>query len=359
MSQSASAVPHEPELSRDENPQPASTHPSLPYKPRWRKFAGFAIMSCLAVAGAWHANHLLTYVETDDAYVTSSVHPVNARISGVIAAVVAEPNTEVKAGDILFRLDPREHEIRFRQAEAQLEQADAVIEFTKAQLQSTHAKIDQTHAEQIKIQADFARAEELIRSKVSSKKEYDAAQAALDSVNAILVSAKASALGMEHGLQVAIAQRKIAQIQLENAQLLLSHNIVKAPVSGRTSRRNGEVGAYVQPGQTLIAIVEPSVWIEANFKETQLTDMQIGQSVEISIDALPGHRFRGVIESFAPASGAQFAMLPPDNATGNFTKVVQRIPVRIRFDNTSIRGYEDQLRAGLSSIVAVRVKSRP
>ena len=127
-------------------------------------------------------------------------------------------------------------------------------------------------------------------------------------------------------------------------------------MSGRTSKRNAELGTYVQPGQTLIAIVEPEVWIEANFKETQLAKMQLGQPADITIDALPGHTFQGTVESFSPASGAQFAMLPPDNATGNFTKVVQRVPVRVRLEPESIRGYEDRLRAGLSAVVAVRVR---
>src|SRR5262249_1545723 len=138
--------------------------------------------------------------------------------------------------------------------------------------------------------------------------------------------------------------------------LQLSYNTITAPVAGRTSKRSAEVGAYVQPGQTLIAIVEPEVWIEANFKETQLAKMHAGQRAEITIDALPAHEFTGTVESVSPASGAQFAMLPPDNATGNFTKVVQRVPVRVHLDPESIRGFEDRLRAGLSAVVAVQVK---
>ncbi len=232
---------------------------------------------------------------------------------------LVDQNADVKAGDVLFRLDPREHEAKLQQAEAQFAQAEP------------------TNA-----QADFARVQELVRTKVMLKQEFDAAKAAL---------------GMESGLRVATAQRQNLQSQPENAHLQLSYNAITAPVAGRTSRRNAEFGAYVQPDHTLVAIVEPAVWIEANFKETQLAKMRVGQPAEITINALPGHEFLGTVESFSPASGAQFAILPPDNAIGNFTEVVQRVPLRVRFDADSIRGYEDRLRAGFSAVVAVRVKS--
>ena len=332
----------------EELPQRGGSH--------WRKLLVLVLVIAGLAWGARYPHRLLSYAETDDAYVTSYVHQVNAHVSGTIAEVQVEQNTDVKAGDVLFRLDPRDHEAKLQQSEAQFAQSEAVINFTKTQIAGAHAKVDQAQAELTKAEADFARAQELIRTKVVSKQEFDGAKAALDSASASLVSAKSTALGMESGLHVALAQRQNSQSQLENARLQLSYNTITAPVAGRTSRRNAELGAYVQPGQTLIAIVEPEVWIEANFKETQLAKMRIGQPAEITIDAIAGHEFRGTVESFSPASGAQFAMLPPDNATGNFTKVVQRVPVRIRFDADSIRGYEDRLRAGLSAVVAVRVK---
>jgi membrane fusion protein (multidrug efflux system) len=193
---------------------------------------------------------------------------------------------------------------------------------------------------------------------VASKQEFDAAKAALDVARASLTSARASAEGMASGLKVAEAQLQNSRTAVENAKLQLSYNTITAPVAGRTSKRSAELGAYVQPGQTLIAIVEPEIWVDANFKETQLAKMRVGQRVEITIDALPGHEFAGTLESFSPASGAQFAMLPPDNATGNFTKVVQRVPVRIRLAPESVRGFEDRLRAGLSVVVAVQLEPK-
>jgi membrane fusion protein (multidrug efflux system) len=321
----------------------------------WKKLIVFALLVVGVAWGIRYAKRLLTHVETDDAFVTSYVHQVNAHVSGTISESLVQQNANVKAGDVLFRLDPRDYEAKLKQAEAQLAQSDAMINFTKTQIAGAHAKIDQAQAELTKAKADFARTEELSRTKVASKQEYDAAKAAFDAASANLISTKASAKGMESGVAVAEAQRQNSQTQLENAKLQLTYHTITAPVAGRTSRRNAELGAYVQPGQTLIAIVEPEVWIEANFKETQLAKMRIGQEVEITIDALPGHEFHGKVESFSPASGSQFAMLPPDNATGNFTKVVQRVPVRIRFEAESVKGFEDRLRAGLSAVVAVKL----
>ena len=324
--------------------------------PRWRTLLVFALLLAGLAWGVRYAHHLLTHAETDDAFVTSYVHQVNAHVGGTVAEVDVEQNADVKAGDVLFRLDPRDHEAKLQQAEAQLAQSEAIINFTKTQIAGAQAKMDQAQAELTKAQADFDRAQELVRTRVVSKQEFDAAKAALDTASAGFVSAKSSALGMESGLHVAEAQLQNSKTQRENARLQLSYNTIIAPAAGRTSKRNAELGAYVQPGQTLIAIVEPEVWIEANFKGTQLAKMRAGQPVAITIDAIPSREFRGTVESISPASGAQFAMLPPDNATGNFTKVVQRVPVRIRFDADSIRSYENRLRAGLSAVVSVAVK---
>jgi membrane fusion protein (multidrug efflux system) len=318
------------------------------------------VIAIVFVAGlAWagrYANHLLTYAETDDAYITGYVHQVTPHLGGTISEVLVEENKDVKAGDVLFRLDPRDHQAKVDQAEAQLAQSDALMSYANAQIADAKAKIDQAQAQYDKARNDFDRVQELTKTKVVSKQEFDSSKAAFETASANLVSAKASAQAMHSALLVAEAQRKNSQTSLDNAELQLSYNTIVAPASGHTSKRSAEVGAYAQPGQALIAVVEPDVWIEANFKETQLAKMRAGQHAEISVDALPGHEFAGTVESFSPASGAQFAMLPADNATGNFTKVVQRVPVRIRFDAESIRGFEDRLRPGLSTVVSVRLK---
>jgi membrane fusion protein (multidrug efflux system) len=322
----------------------------------WKKLLVLLLLAAGLAWGARLVQRRLTHAETDDAFLTSNVHLVNAHVAGSVTEVLVEPNTAVKAGDILFRLDPRDHEAKVKQAEAQLAQSDALMAYTQAQIADAHAKVDMQQAQYTKAQNDFTRAQELARTKVVSAADLDTARATVDTARASLTASKASATGMESGLHVAEAQRENSRTALENARLQLSYNTITAAVAGRTSKRSIEIGAYVQPGQTLIAIVEPGVWVEANFKETQLAKMRTGQRAEITIDALPGRTFAGRVESFAPASGSTFAMLPPDNATGNFTKVVQRLPVRIHFDADSIRDAEDRLRAGLSAVVAVDVR---
>jgi membrane fusion protein (multidrug efflux system) len=318
------------------------------------------IVVLLVVAGAaWavrYVSHMLTHAETDDAYITGYVHQVTPHIGGTISEVLVEENKDVKAGDVLFKLDPRDNQAKVDQAEAQLAQSNALMDYATAEIADAKAKIDQAQAQYTKAEADFSRVQELTKTKVVSKQEFDSSRAAYESAKASLVSAKASAEAMRSGMLVAEAQRQNSQTQLDNAKLQLSYATIVAPSAGHTSKRTAEKGAYVQPGQTLISVVEPDVWIEANFKETQLAKMKVGQTADITVDALPGHVFSGTVESFSPASGAQFAMLPADNATGNFTKVVQRLPVKIHLDAESIRGFEERLRPGLSTVVSVRLK---
>jgi membrane fusion protein (multidrug efflux system) len=358
MSQAAKTATLDNEAITALDPEAAADMPES-RAPRRNPIRQIIVIALVAAGLFWavrYVGHMLAYAETDDAYITGYVHQVTPHIGGTITEVLVEENKDVKAGDVLFRLDPRDNQAKVDQAEAQLAQSDAFIAYAKAQIADAAAKIDQAQAQYTKAKSDFERVQELTKTKVVSKQEFDSAKAALDSTSASLVSAKASDQAMHSGLLVAEAQRQNSKTSLDNAKLQLSYNIIVAPSSGHTSKRSAEVGAYVQPGQALISVVEPDVWIEANFKETQLAKMRAGQPAEITVDALPGHEFTGTVESFSPASGAQFAMLPADNATGNFTKVVQRVPVKIHLNADSIRGFEDRLRPGLSTVVSVRVK---
>jgi membrane fusion protein (multidrug efflux system) len=158
--------------------------------------------------------------------------------------------------------------------------------------------------------------------------------------------------------QFATAQAAMAQAEasLEDAKLQLSYTIIKAPVSGRIGRKSVEAGQRIQIGQPLMAVVEDHPWVVANFKETQLAKMRAGQHVEVEIDTFPNHKFYGHLDSLAPGSGNEFALLPPDNATGNFTKIVQRIPVKVVLDDDSVRGYENMLSPGMSTVVTVTTR---
>jgi membrane fusion protein (multidrug efflux system) len=148
----------------------------------------------------------------------------------------------------------------------------------------------------------------------------------------------------------------VARANLEDAKLQLSYTEIVAPVSGQIGKKNLEVGNRVQPGQGLLALVQPDVWVTANFKETQLARLKAGQNVRVTIDSIPGRTFAGRVDSLSPASGAQFALLPPDNATGNFTKIVQRIPVKIVLEQKSVSGCENQIAAGMSAVVKVKAR---
>jgi len=200
-----------------------------------------------------------------------------------------------------------------RQAQARVVQAEKSLENARAKLNSTKGNLQQANATSQQTE--------------SNRRQYDAALAA-------------------------IAQ---SEAQVKNAQLQLSYTNIVAPTDGKVGNKTAEVGQRVQPGQTMLSIVQEQPWVVANFKETQLGKMQPGQNVEIKIDAFPGRTFTGKVNSVAPASGAKFALLPPDNATGNFTKIVQRIPVKIVFDAESIRGYESRITPGMSVVVAVEV----
>jgi membrane fusion protein (multidrug efflux system) len=205
---------------------------------------------------------------------------------------------------------------------------------------------------------------------VISKVDFDTTQSLLDTKTALKDAAKANVTAARAGIasaraahDAATAQQAAAQAmaaagaaQVREAQRKLSDTVLKALTDGRIGNKNVEVGNRVQAGQTMLAFVEPDYWVVANFKETQLAKLEPGQAVELFFDAMPRHTFHGKVDSLAPASGAEFALLPADNATGNFTKIVQRVPVKIVLDAETIRALGEHLRPGLSTVVNVRVR---
>lgn len=197
---------------------------------------------------------------------------------------------------------------------------------------------------------DYNRYQNLANQGAVPQQQLDAAKAAYDVAQA---QKNVALQGVQQVVQSAIAQ---AEASLKDAQLQLSYTNIVAPASGQVARKTVEVGQRVQPGSPLMAIVENNYWITANFKETQLRDIKPGQEVEITLDAFPSRKFVGRVDSISPAFGAQFALLPPDNATGNFTKVVQHIPVKVVFDSKSIQGYESRITPGMSAKVRVALR---
>jgi membrane fusion protein (multidrug efflux system) len=334
---------------------------------------GLIAIAALAAGGRmWYRSHY--FVETENAYVTGHVHPVSSRIPGVVTKVMFEDNQIVKAGDVLAELDPADQGVKVEQIQAQIAsvqqqivQADASVEQAKAQASAAQAQVVQSQANLVRAKQDAERYGQLYNStmKAVSKAEVDAATAARAGATADVTARRDNASAAKAQIAAAIsardvlkAQVKVLQAQLKDAQQQLGYNRIVSPVSGRIGKRSVEVGARVQPGQQLAAIVQDDVWVVANFKETQLPGIVPGQQVNIQVDALPKHELVGRVDSFSPASGNQFALLPADNATGNFTKIVQRVPVKITFAPEDLKKYAGRLVPGMSTVVEIDLRQK-
>ncbi len=338
---------------------------------RMKTLASGALVLLLVGTGAfYYLRYTAGFEGTDDAYLDGNLHPVSARVNGTVAEVFTDDNRSARIGEPLLRLDPHDFEValdeaksNLRSAEAAVPQAEAQVGQARAQLDQAEAGIAQAKAQLDKAVLDLRRADELIRKNVSTQSEYDTAKANHEVAVANAASARATreaAAAMLHAaeanLHVAQAKLGTAQASVRDAALQLSYTTVPAPADGHVGKKSVEVGQRVGPGQPLLALVGADTWVVANFKEHQLARMRAGQPVDITVDAVADHRFAGTVDSFSPGTGAKFSLLPPDNATGNFTKIVQRVPVKIRFTPESMRGYEDRLSPGLSVVVKVRVR---
>ena len=317
----------------------------------------------VAVACYFGLNYLgvaFNHESTDDAFIAGHVVSVAPRVAGQIAAVRVVDNQLVHSNDLLVEIDPADLTMTAAQksAAADAESANfqamgAGLELMKTKLETAAAtaRESQADAEAMaatadRAKADLARAKDLLGQKTISAQEYDAAQAAAKEADANLNSARqkadadqsrikeanAEVVATESAVAMALAKSRQAQTDLDTARLNLSYTKIYAPVDGRITRKSVEPGDYVQTGQALLAIVPMDVWVVANFKESQLKTMQPGQPVRVEIDALGGRSFAAHVDSIQAGSGAQFSLLPPENATGNFVKVVQRVPVKILFD---------------------------
>ncbi len=327
-------------------------------------------------AGAWYGYNYWTdgrfLITTDDAYVQADMSFVSPKISGYVDKVDVSENQQVKAGDPLLTIDDGDYRIAVAQAEAQIATLAKTLDRIDAQTKAAQASLQQAQAQKVADQAaaDNAgraqqRAAQLVKTHVGTQAQLDDAQTALDQANAALVGADAQIAAAQANIGVYEAQRAesastLASLQLnrDKAARDLSFTVLKAPYDGVVGNRSVEQGDLVSPGQKLAVVVPmDKLYIVANFKETQLAKLVPGEKVRISVDATDGHDFEGTVSSLAPASGAVFSLLPPENATGNFTKVVQRIPVRIEVPADVLKA--GRLRAGLSVIVAVDSRTAP
>ncbi|MEY4297871.1 MAG: hypothetical protein RLZZ423_1050 [Cyanobacteriota bacterium] len=312
--------------------------------------------------------------ETDNAQLQAHLVEIASRVPGTITAVPVQDDQTVRAGQLLVQLDPRDARTRLARVEADLlearRQAAALQAQTGSSASDAEAAADQAAGDQQMARAEYERAaadlqrlEFLLRQGGVARQEVDRARAAYRQAQGQLSRSQASALQARSSeRQVGVDRQKAAAAEahihqaeaaLAEARLQLSYTRILAPNAGRIGSRSAEPGRQVQPSQPLMTLVGQQPWVEANFKETQLEALRSGQSAEVRIDAFPGRSFRGHVLSVAPASGARFALLPPDNATGNFTKVVQRVTARIALDDVP-PALAPRLVPGLSATVRVR-----
>jgi membrane fusion protein (multidrug efflux system) len=338
-----------------------------------RKFLlsiGLGAFVVAAGAGGWYWWTHGRFVETtDNAYVESDISAISPKIAGYIHRLNVADNQQVRAGDVLVVIDDRDFAARVAEAraavagsQAAIASVDRKIELQAALIDQASATVESAEAERARAQPEYERYKKMVASNIVAKSDFDRTAADLRKAEAELTRAKAELTAQRGQLVVLQAEReealaKLAQDQatLAVAEIDLDNTIIRAPVDGVVGNKAVELGQYVRAGSQIMALVPlPSVHVVANFKETQLERMRPGQRVEISVDAYPDVTLQGSIESFAPASGAVFSLLPPENATGNFTKIVQRVPVRIAVpDDNPLAGL---LRPGLS--VEVRIDTR-
>jgi membrane fusion protein (multidrug efflux system) len=371
------------------NARPAANAEGQPAPPpQPRPIGRLILLAAIAVAlifgfhlAVEYSVKSFTHESTDDAFLDAHIVAVAPRVAGQVKAVHIQENQNVAKGDLLVELDPGDFDVKLAQknaavagADANLNAAKAGVALVKARLETAkaterqeQANADASRAKSQRAQADLERNKTLRQTGVVSQEEFDRVRAEADWAAADLRAAEQKASAATSQLAEAHAQIGVAETVLEGtatrtkqartdeqaAELDLSYTKLAAPSDGRVTRKAVEPGAYVQIGQSLMAIVPTNLWVSANFKETQLTRMRAGQPVEIHLDAYPDKPLRGHVDSFMAGSGARFSLLPPENAVGNFVKVVQRVPVKILFDEPVDPALS--LGPGMSVLPSVRI----
>lgn len=350
----------------------AVTPDAKPPRSRRKLFASVAMLIAL-VAGCYFGWNYWTegrfLVATDDAYVAGDITILAAKIPGYVKTIEVQNDQPVKQGEVIARIDDVDYRLVVDAARGKLATLDATtmridrqVAAAKAQVLQAEPQIGAARADRVRAESEFERQAKLSQADFSSKAKFEQARADRDRAAAAVKTAEAALLVARANVDVLDAQRveaartaDEAKTQLARAERDLSFTEIRAPVSGMVGNRAVQVGSYVQPGQRLAALVPlDTVHIDANFKETQLSPIRPGQIVRLEVDAYPGREVRAVVESIAPASGSQYSLLPPENATGNFTKIVQRVPVRVKVDPKIAA--EGILRPGMSVVAKVDIR---
>jgi membrane fusion protein (multidrug efflux system) len=352
------------------NAAPEKKRPSFIRRHPFWVLLGVAALAILLVA-AWFGwrIYFYPYETTDDAFVDARSFSVAAKVSGYVSEVPVTDNQHVQAGDIILKIDPRDYQIALDQANGQVEVANASVESAGAQIDAANAAVDVARAQQNSAAAALQYAEQesnrqqqLVKSGSGSVQAVQQAtstlqqdQASLAQMQANITSALKNEAVAEAQKASALASLKQAQAQAEEAQQNLKYTTITAAQPGRVVRLSGAKGQYVEAGQAVSMFVPDEIWITANFKETQLTDMRPGQPVDVTIDAYPDHTLHGKVASVQPGSGTAFSLLPAENATGNYVKVTQRVPVKIVVDRWPA---DVSIGPGMSVIPTVTVRPK-
>ncbi|WP_246154584.1 HlyD family secretion protein [Methylobacterium oryzihabitans] len=354
---------------RDETPRDeGGKRPSVLRRHPWWFVLGGLVVVVLGALGFWYwlvAIH--PYESTDDAFVDARQFSVAPKVSGYVVAVPVTDNRHVEAGTVLFQIDPRDYRVALDQAKAQVEAAqasirniDAQIEAQQGSVQEARAQVEQAQAALRFAEQDAARYQDLAQRGAGSVQRSQQSTADLQQRQADLSRARAAVTVAQKQIGALEAQRASAvaslaqgRAQVEQAELNLGYTTITAAQAGRVVRLTGAVGQYAQAGQALSMFVPDDIWVTANYKETQITDMRPGQSADIRIDAYPDRTITGTVDSVQPGSGTAFSLLPAENATGNYVKVVQRIPVKITVGNWPT---DVAIGPGMSIVPTVRVR---
>jgi len=307
---------------------------------------------------------------TDNAYVRADIHNLSARVAGEVVAVLVKENQPVRKGEVLLRIDTRDYEAKLLNAKAMVAQAEAALlsnvrtqSMQAAMVDEARANLTVAQADRGRVRKDYDRARALVKDGVATAARLDVASAAARSAEASVTRGAAGVKVARSQGETLLAEQARLAAQLDamraNEQLAtldLEATTLRAPVDGRVGNLAVKLGERINPNLRLVSLVaDKTVWVEANFKETQLTRMAIGQPARVHVDAFPDAEIEARIESLAPASGAEFALLPPDNATGNFTKIVQRVPVKLALQLSPEQAA--QLRPGMS--VEAHINTKP
>jgi membrane fusion protein, multidrug efflux system len=351
----------------------AEEHIPPPPPPRKRGLSrrtlliGLAALIVLAAVIVYYIHFVAPYESTDDAFIDGYTTLVSARVPGQVLQLLVRDNQEVRGGQVLIQLDPRDYQTSLAEARAALASAHSEEAQARAQLEVSQARVVEASATETAAEADAQRADNDLRryqsvetravaktilDQISTQARSSAAQ--LRAARSQLTGARAGVTLSRAAIESAAAAVRVAEAKVKEAELNLSYTTIMAPVDARVTARTVGPGNYVQPGQGLLALVPKNVWVTANFKETQLTHMRPGQPVELRLDAYPDHTLKGHVDSLQSGTGARFSLLPPENAVGNYVKVVQRVPVKIVFDGPLPKGLD--IAPGMSVVPRVKVE---